>query len=90
LPGADAIAHIHQALDDLAADAKGQIGLHPRLDIAGQRNRRGEVERLHGLHKYPGMLLGLGFILATAAQQRQQASANIQVEMRAPMQAPLG
>ncbi len=32
--------------------------MHPRLDIPGQRDRRGEIRGLHGLHEYSGMLLG--------------------------------
>ena len=43
LPGRDAVAYVDHALDDLATHAKGQIGLHARLDIAGQRDRRGKI-----------------------------------------------
>ena len=71
LLGADAIAHVHHALDDLAAHTEGQIGLHTGLDIAGQRDCCGKIRRLHGLHEYPRVLLGLSLFLATAAQQRE-------------------
>jgi len=53
LSGFDAIAYIHHALDDLAADAEGQIGLHAGLDISGQRDGRGEIGGLYGLNKDP-------------------------------------
>ena len=39
LPGFNAIAHIHHALDDLAADTEGQFSLHACLHITGQGHR---------------------------------------------------
>ena len=67
--GAHAVAHIHHALDDLAAHAKGQVGLHARLHIPGQRDGRSKIRGLHGLHEHSGMLLGFGVFLAASAQQ---------------------
>lgn len=51
--GGHAVAHVHHALDDLAADTERQIGLHAGLDITREGHRRRKIRRLHGLHEHP-------------------------------------
>ncbi|MNE80757.1 hypothetical protein D3C80_1773570 [compost metagenome] len=57
LPGRNPVTDIHGTLDDLPADTERQLGLHPGLDIAGQRDVDGVVGQLDLLHENPWPVL---------------------------------
>jgi hypothetical protein len=69
------IADIRVALQDAAADAKGDVGLELRPDVAGQRQLRlvvglGEEDRLDALRRFLRRAGGL-----TGGQKRQRRAA---------------
>ncbi|MNO75423.1 hypothetical protein D3C76_664690 [compost metagenome] len=81
LVGLDVITDIDAARDDLAADAERQVGLHPRLHVAGQGDPGGEVGGFDPQYTDPGQYLG-GFFLAAACETDQQSQAYNQQRTR--------
>src|SRR3546814_368152 len=76
LSGRNPVTDIHLALDDLAAHAKRQIGLHPGLDIPGE-GHRGGIFGGHGLlHENPRQGFFFGLFTTASGQQHTQAKAN--------------
>ncbi|MNP13055.1 hypothetical protein D3C76_1053200 [compost metagenome] len=71
LVGLDVIADVDAAGNDLAAHAKRKIGLHPRLNITGQRHRSREITGLNSLYADPGQL-GFSSLFFAAPRQHQQ------------------
>jgi len=75
LVGLDVVTDIDATGNDLAADAERQVGLHPRLHVAGQGDPGCEIGGLNLLHTHPRQGLG-DLFLAAAGEQIQQPQAN--------------
>jgi len=80
--GRNPVTDIDRALDDLATDAERKLGLHPRMNIAGQGDRGAEIGRFDLLHENPWkVLLDLCFF-TTSGQQHQDAQGNCYFQSR--------
>ncbi len=88
LPGADPVADIDHALDDLATDPERQFGLHPGLHIAGQGHGSRVIGGFDLLHKDPWQVLRRGFFLPQAVNNVSRLSTTTVFNPGLAMQTP--